>query len=444
MENFSSQNGKIEAEDKYSSVLYVADLPKETTNEDLQNIFKDYHFLYASLNNTKNNQTFAQVYIENKDWATKARHELNGYIIKPMNGANNTKEGKPMRICKYEGKGHQVQNNIKQSLLVKNIDNKMTQTEFYKIFLEYGDIVSGKIEYDESGKSKGFGYIYYYEEESAEKAKKNINGKKFYDKALEIVNLIPGKKIKNNDITLFVLNIPFNITDKELTTIFERFGPVSYISVSKKGFAYVSFNSFDNAIKCLRKMKEEPFAFPGMPNMVVKPASSKEERNSNKNFIKNHNDNYFGNSNLNVQFNCIYLNHEVKTEIELEKEIRFFIKVVMFTDFNPKEVLVDFETMSGLVTFQTYKDYNIFFKKYQEYCLKQNPYFECIPYIPQIKNEEEKIKEDEINIINNSPKPLKEESKEKIKELYDEKKQKNFYREQIPSNEENNYEITPE
>ena len=47
MENFSSQNGKIEAEDKYSSVLYVADLPKETTNEDLQNIFKDYHFLYA-------------------------------------------------------------------------------------------------------------------------------------------------------------------------------------------------------------------------------------------------------------------------------------------------------------------------------------------------------------------------------------------------------------
>ena len=444
MENFSSQNGKIEAEDKYSSVLYVADLPKETTNEDLQNIFKDYHFLYASLNNTKNNQTFAQVYIENKDWATKARHELNGYIIKPMNGANNTKEGKPMRICKYEGKGHQVQNNIKQSLLVKNIDNKMTQTEFYKIFLEYGDIVSGKIEYDESGKSKGFGYIYYYEEESAEKAKKNINGKKFYDKALEIVNLIPGKKIKNNDITLFVLNIPFNITDKELTTIFERFGPVSYISVSKKGFAYVSFNSFDNAIKCLRKMKEEPFAFPGMPNMVVKPASSKEERNSNKNFIKNHNDNYFGNSNLNVQFNCIYLNHEVKTEIELEKEIRFFIKVVMFTDFNPKEVLVDFETMSGLVTFQTYKDYNIFFKKYQEYCLKQNPYFECIPYIPQIKNEEEKIKEDEINIINNTPKPLKEESKEKIKELYDEKKQKNFYREQIPSNEENNYEITPE
>ena len=111
-----------------------------------------------------------------------------------MNGANSIKEGKPVRICKYEGKVHNRQNNIKQSLLVKNIDVQMSQKEFYEKFLVYGDIVSGKLEYDENGISKGFGYIYYYKEESAEEAKKNINGKKFYDKSLEIVNLIPGKK----------------------------------------------------------------------------------------------------------------------------------------------------------------------------------------------------------------------------------------------------------
>ena len=99
MEKNLSPNGRLDVEDKYSTVLYVADLPKETTNEDLQNIFKDYHVLYAVLNNTKNNQTFAQVYFENKDWATRARHELNGYILTPMNGASITKEGKPMRIC---------------------------------------------------------------------------------------------------------------------------------------------------------------------------------------------------------------------------------------------------------------------------------------------------------------------------------------------------------
>ena len=414
MENSSSQNKKLDIEDKYSSVLYVADLPNETTSEDLQKVFKDYHFLYASLINSKNNQIFSQVYLENKEWATKARHELNGYILKPMNGANSMKEGKPIRICKYEGKGHHIQNNIKQNLLVKNIDNKMTQKEFYKIFLEYGDIDSAKIEYDEKGISKGFGYIYYYDEESAENAKKNMNGKTLYDKVIEIVNLIPGKKTKSNAITLFVLNIPFNITEKDLTPIFEQFGPVSNISVNKKGFAYVSYNSFECATKCLRKMKEEPFAFPGMPNIVVKPASSKEERDANKNFIKNNENNGLGkNMNLNVQFNCIYLNREIKTEIDLDKEIRLFIKIVMFTDFNPKEVLVDFQTMSGLVTFGNLHDYNLFFKKYQDYCTNQNPFFECIPYnYPQI-NEEEKIKnENDIYYNNNAPSPYEINKKE--------------------------------
>ena len=152
MENSSEQNIKKEIEEPYSNVLYVADLPNETTIDDLQKLFKDYHFHCATLNNFKHNQVWAQVYLENKE------------------------------------------SNIKQSLLVKNIDSQMSQKEFYEKFLEYGDIVSGKIEYDENGISKGFGYIYYYTEESAENAKKNLSGKFFYGKALDIVNLIPGKK----------------------------------------------------------------------------------------------------------------------------------------------------------------------------------------------------------------------------------------------------------
>ena len=280
MDNSPEQNIQKEIEEPYSNVLYVADLPNETTNEDLQKFFKDYHFHYASLNNYKNNQTWAQVYLENKEWATRARHELNGNIIKPMNGANSIKEGKPVRICKYEGKGQNKQTNIKQSLLVKNIDCQMSQKEFYQKFLEFGDIVSGKIEYDENGISKGFGYIYYTNEDSAENAKKNLNGKYFYGKAIEIVNLIPGKKTKSNAITLFVLNIPNNISEKQLIEIFGKYGPVSNVSVNQRGFAYISYANFEGATKCLKEMKSNPISFQGLPNVVVKFASSKEERDA--------------------------------------------------------------------------------------------------------------------------------------------------------------------
>ena len=403
MDISSPPNPKKDIEEIHANVLFVADLPNETTNDDLQKMFKDYHFHYASLNNFKNNQTWAQVYLENKEWATRARHELNGYILKPMNGANSMKEGKPVRICKYEAKGTNKQTNIKQSLLVKNIDSQMSQKEFYQKFLEYGDIVSGKIEYDQNGISKGFGYIYYYDEESAEKAKQNLNGKIFYGKALEIVNLIPGKKSKSNAITLFVLNIPNNITDKEIAPIFEQFGPVSNISVNQKGFAYISYNNFDSATKCLRQMKLDPISFPGMPNIVVKYASSKEEREANKIFNKNNNDSYFyGKNNLNIQFNCLYYNEEIKTELDLDKEIKLFIKVVMLMDFSPKEVLVDFESMSGLVQFEKPQDYNLFFKKYQEYCSNHNPLFECIPYNFPISTEDNQNNNENKEMFNNN------------------------------------------
>ena len=389
MEKPSFQKIKNEIEDIYSNVLFVADLPNETTNEDLQTIFQDYRFQFASLNTFKNNNTWAQVYLENKEWADKARHELNGYILKPINSTNETKI-KPIRICKYEGKGANKQTNIKQSLLIKNIDINMTQKEFYNIFLEYGDIVSGKIEYDENGISKGYGYIYYYTEESAEEAKKNLNGKNFWGKNIEIVNLIPTKKNRSNNITLFVLNIPKDVTEEKLNSIFEKFGPVSNISINQNGFAYISYNNFDSASKCLNHMKADPISFPGLPNIVVKYARTKEERESNKNFMSNNLDkNDLNYASLNVQFNYLYYNDEIKTDMDLDKEIRLFIKVILLMDYRPKEVLVDLESMSGLVTFDNYKDYNLFFLKYQEFCSKQAPVFECLPYETPINNEEQ-------------------------------------------------------
>ena len=407
MENSSEQTIKKELEEPYSNVLYVADLPNETTIDDLQKLFEDYHFHYASLNNFKLNQIYAQVYLENKEWATKARHELNGVILKPMNGANSIKEGKPIRICKYQAKGQNKQTNIKQSLLVKNIDSQMSQKEFYEKFLEYGDIVSGKIEYDENGISKGFGYIYYYTEESAENAKNNLNGKFFYGKALDIVNLIPGKKNKSNAITLFVLNIPKNITEKDISNIFEKFGPVSNISVNERGFAYVSYTSFEAATQCLKELKANPITFPGLPAVVVKFASSKEERDANRIFAKNNDSYNFGFRNLNVQFNSVYYNENIKTDLDLDQEIRLFIKVVMLMDFSPKEVLIDLETFSGLVQFEKYHDYNLFFKKYQEYCEKQIPLFECIPYnYPFPTEENQNTNENVMTMYNNNSTPM--------------------------------------
>ena len=389
MDNINNKNKKNEIENMYGNVLFVADLPKETTNDDLSKIFKDYHFLFASLNNLKNNTTCAQVYLESTEWATKARHELNGYVLIPTNCIN---AGKPIRICKYEGKGANFNRhtNIKQSLLVKNIDINMSQKEFYKIFLEFGDVSSGKIEYDENGISKGYGYIYYYDEESAENAKKSLNGKLFYGKPLNICNLIPQKRNKSNLITLFVLNIPNNVKESELKPIFEKFGTVVNVNITNKGFAYVSYSNLESASKCLSELKHNPISFPGCSNVVVKFASTKEERESNRNYLSNNNKNEeMKNANLNVQFTLYFPTSEIKTDLDLDKEIRLFIKVIMLMEYVPKEVLVDLETMSGLVTFGKISDYELFFSKYYDFCSKYQPSFECVPYENTPNDQEE-------------------------------------------------------
>ena len=52
----------------------------------------------------------------------------------------------------------------------------------------------------------------------------------------------------------------------------------------------------------------------------------------NNNFDRND----FVQSNLTIQFNCLYYNPEIKTDLDLDKEIRLFIKVIMLMDYSQR------------------------------------------------------------------------------------------------------------
>ena len=366
-------------ETKKSNALFVADLPKDTTFDDLANLFKDYHFQFANLNNSKLSKIWAQVYLEDENWANKARHELNGEILKPK--LSNNVKGKPIRICKYEGRGSSKEKKINQSLLVKNIDSNITQKQFYKIFLEYGDVESAKIEYDENGNSKGYGYIYYSNEKEAEEAKKNLNGKEFNGKPLNIVNLVPSNSLQGKNLTLFVINFPLYFTDIDLRKLFEKYGNVKYASVSKdlsgnsKGFGFITFSNFEETSRCISDIKNNQIVFAGLQPLCVKYATKKEDRERRANFTNNN----YSNDEYKIRFNLLYSVDEINNEFDLEKEMRLFIKVIMLQEYSPKEVQVDFNTNSGIITLSKLKEYETFMQKYNEFCMQRQPEFECIP-----------------------------------------------------------------
>ena len=391
-----------EPQNFFSNILFVSELPKETKEEDLESLFKNYHFLKASLNNSKMNRIWAQVILENEEWATKARQELNGFFLIPKTADNDKSKGKPIRICKYESKyslnyNKNNKSDSKRNLLVTNLDTKMTQMEFYNIFIKYGDISSGKIEYDENGISKGYGYIYYYDESSAETAKLNLNNKEFYGKKIKVVNLIPGKykKTNNNNLTIFVLNLPSNITEKEIKSIFDKYGKILNISLTNKGYAFINYDTYQAASECLSDIKNHPISFSGLPNLIVKFATSKEEREANKISYKNdiNNDDLYK-----MLFKLIDNSEEIQHIYDLDKKIRLFIKIIFVTEYIPAAVEVNEKLRCGIVTFNNIKHCQIFIQKFKEYCMFNRPMFNCIPY-NIIKSQ---IKESFINLDNYS------------------------------------------
>ncbi len=81
-----------------------------------------------------------------------------------------------MRICKYELK-NQVEENTKdptKSLLIKNVAGLISPKEFFRMFEEFGEVVSSKIEMDLHGVSKNYGYVLYKDAKSAESAKRAL------------------------------------------------------------------------------------------------------------------------------------------------------------------------------------------------------------------------------------------------------------------------------
>lgn len=371
-----------QVQNQTSNILFVADLPKETTYEDLSILFQPYHFQYASLNNSKASSVWAKVCLETESYAIRAKHELNGEILIPKLVMGSSK-GKPIRICTFEGHGMKADKNFNQSLLVKNIDKNVSQKEFYQLFLQYGEIDSAKIEYDENGNSKGFGYIYYSTVEGAEKAKENLNQKEYKGKILDIVNLIPLKSKSFNNTSLFVMNFPHDFNENNLKKLFEKYGEVKYVSINRdqngnsKGFGIISFNNFESSSQCLADTKINQISFPGLPPLVVKYAARKEDRERKNNFGPSMSIDY-----LKIQFNLCFATGAIETELDLEKEIRLFIKVVLLQEYNPEDVLVDFVTMSGIVSFGNRRDYDLYLQKYEEFCQTRVPAFECFPVLP--------------------------------------------------------------
>nr|XP_010923280.1 polyadenylate-binding protein 7 isoform X2 [Elaeis guineensis] len=259
--------------------LYVGDLHADVMDTDLFDHFSPVGAL-TSVRVCRDSATGRSLgygyvnYISPQD----AEHALKTLNHTPLNG-------KLIRIM-WSQRDPDARNSGVGNLFVKNLSDSIDNAKLYKVFEKFGTILSCKVAADHDGKSKGYGFVQFDEQGSADSAIEKLNGSTVEGKQIYVGNFIkkservvlsPEAKYTN----LYMKNLDQDITEELIELKFSEFGKISNVMIAKddngnsKGFGFVNFESPDSAKRAMEAMNGVQL---GSKTLYVARAQKKAER----------------------------------------------------------------------------------------------------------------------------------------------------------------------
>ncbi|KAB2082670.1 hypothetical protein ES319_A05G213400v1 [Gossypium barbadense] len=238
--------------------LYVGDLDASVTDEQLFQTFSQVAQV-ASVRVCRDLATgrslgYGYVNYNNPRDAARALDLLN---FTPLNN-------KPIRIM-YSQRDPSLRKSGTANIFIKNLDKSIDHKALHDTFSSFGNILSCKIATDGFGQSKGYGFVQFDNEESAENAIDKLNGMLINDKQVYVGPFLRKQerdsaldKTKFNNV--FVKNLSESTTDEDLKTIFGEYGDITSVVVMRdadgtsKGFGFVNFEHADAAAKAVEAL----------------------------------------------------------------------------------------------------------------------------------------------------------------------------------------------
>lgn len=159
----------------------------------------------------------------------------------------------------------------KKTVFCGNIPNEngVNQTTVKNLFAQYGKIKTirmrsetGNILFSKKNKKSCTSFNAYIVFENIEDAKKSmqLNGYKLKDNHLRVNMANDKTKAFQSKGSIFVGNLPFDATEKEVHELFESCGKINYVRIiPRKGICYVSFDIGGTAILNALKLNDTEF-----------------------------------------------------------------------------------------------------------------------------------------------------------------------------------------
>ncbi|CAL1272523.1 unnamed protein product [Larinioides sclopetarius] len=209
------------------------------------------------------------VNFESKADAEKALSLLNYDLVK----------GKVIRLMWASKKVKKA--NLCANLFIKNIDPNIDEKTLYDIFAIYGMILSLKVETDDFGHSRGYGFVQFENEDEANEAIRNLNGKIIRGRAIYVSKFIPRENKYDNFKNVYIKNFELTLKDGDLKELCQKFGTILSSKVmadengESKGFGFVCFEDAESAKKAVKELNGTYF---NGHKLYVGRAKKKEER----------------------------------------------------------------------------------------------------------------------------------------------------------------------
>ncbi|KAM7468320.1 hypothetical protein LguiB_015882 [Lonicera macranthoides] len=200
----------------------------------------------------------------------KNHSTLNGKVIRVM-WANRDADGRKSGVG---------------NVFVKNLSESIDNVKLQELFHKFGEILSCKVAMFEDGKSKGYGFVQFDSDESANSAIEKLNGSTVDGKQMYVGKFVKKSEraLSSPDVkytNLYMKNLDSDVTEDFLMEKFSEFGKIVSLVISKddngasRGFGFVNFENPDDARKAMETMNGLQL---GSKVLYVARAQKKAER----------------------------------------------------------------------------------------------------------------------------------------------------------------------